>query len=104
MTGTRTSELKRLLDAALDIAAIKDTDKRHQGGFWLQGQCESFASQYTLSVDEEADFMVVGWILMNVIFSDAVEDTHDLAQTLAIPTKRDQAIIQAQKIALERNG
>lgn len=71
-------EIKRLADAAVDIALLKNPTLRHKGGFWLQGELERCFESHLFSADQRIDFMAVVKILLDVIFRDAVENSSDL--------------------------
>lgn len=72
------NEIKRLADAAIDIATIQIPMLRHKGGFWLQGELEKCFESHLFSEDQRIDFMAVVKILLDVIFRDAVESSADL--------------------------
>lgn len=96
------AEIQRLAEAAVDIAKIKNPDKRHNGGWWLHGQLESLYENHLFTQEQRLDFMAVVKILLDVIFSDAVETSEDLGQELVLPpSAMDKYVDAASKFKFD---
>lgn len=68
------TEIKRLGEAARDIAEIQEPNLRHRGGFWLNNELEHLFSRNIFTPEERLDFMAVVKVMLNVIFRDATEN------------------------------
>lgn len=88
------TDIQRLADAAIDIANIKDSDLRHRGGYWLHGELNRLYEDHLFTEDQRLDFMVVVKMLLDVIFSDAVDSAADLRPTLELPPSALEAQFQ----------
>lgn len=91
------NEIKRLSEAAIDIAMLPNPQLRHKGGWWLHGQLDSLFESHLFTEDQRIEFMVVVKILVDVIFRDAVE-----GGTGFIPPPDESKMVEMMKTA--QNG
>lgn len=65
--------LVELGQAAVDIANIKNREKRHEGGWWLQGELASLYENESPTEEQKVGIFAVAKVLTDIIFIDAVE-------------------------------
>lgn len=93
------NEIKRLADAAVDIASIPNPAVRHKGGFWLNSELTSLYENHLFSEDQRIDFMVIVKIMLDVIFRDAIEEVADLKPFEAFSSALEDHVRTAEKVA-----